>query len=509
MTSSILNIINILLLLSAAVFTVCPYFTSSLLVSKWYFTATVLVVGLLLWGCYCLNARKTCCSPAYTVFENSVTAVCTVESLFLILQECHLMPKFGVLSTGTFDNVAGFASCVSLSWPFGLLCWRGKRKKEKAAIVAVKLICLLAIAMSGSRTALLCVALSTIFLLDVGKTKKMAMLSVFVLVAVGFVCLIKTDSSKGRYFIGARSMEMVQQHPLMGWGMDGFRKNYMAVQADYFKSHPESEYAMLADGIRHPLNEYLRILVDFGVVGLMAFGSLVELVIAYYVRHRGQQAKIGMIVFAEILLLAVFSYPSYYPFTWVMLTYSLSRIFNVYVVSKTLLVIAVVMCIGCALPLAISMKNEMEWGRLSLRETYGLSRKALSKYGELYGRMKGNAYFLYNYAFELYCADRLDDALRIAKECRNKIGHDYDTELLLGDIHRQRGEHSLALGHYYQAHFMIPSRFVPLYCMYRTFDASGDTIRRNCVAEEIMHKAVKVESEVVKTIKNRIKEGMK
>lgn len=50
-----------ILLLSAAVFTVCPYFTNSLLVSKWYFTAAVMLIGLPLLGCYRLYTKGAHC----------------------------------------------------------------------------------------------------------------------------------------------------------------------------------------------------------------------------------------------------------------------------------------------------------------------------------------------------------------------------------------------------------------------------------------------------------------
>lgn len=47
---------------------------------------------------------------------------------------------------------------------------------------------------------------------------------------------------------------------------------------------------------------------------------------------------------------------------------------------------------------------------------------------------------------------------------------------------------------YRRAHWMVPSRFAPLYEMYNVASASGDTAAAAALAREIMAKPVKVPS---------------
>jgi len=45
-------------------------------------------------------------------------------------------------------------------------------------------------------------------------------------------------------------------------GVRPFQARYMDYQADYFKKHPTTQYAQLADNVKHPFNEFLNITVD-------------------------------------------------------------------------------------------------------------------------------------------------------------------------------------------------------------------------------------------------------
>ena len=62
----------------------------------------------------------------------------------------------------------------------------------------------------------------------------------------------------------------MKEHPIIGHGHRGFEREYMLRQADFFREHPDSEYAVLADEIRHPLNEFLYVWVNYGVAAPVA-----------------------------------------------------------------------------------------------------------------------------------------------------------------------------------------------------------------------------------------------
>ena len=59
----------------------------------------------------------------------------------------------------------------------------------------------------------------------------------------------------------------------------------MDIQATYFMRHPFSEYGMLADNIKHPLNEWIAATIDFGLIGLFVIVSFFASTIRYANKH--------------------------------------------------------------------------------------------------------------------------------------------------------------------------------------------------------------------------------
>ena len=59
---------------------------------------------------------------------------------------------------------------------------------------------------------------------------------------------------------------MIKHEPFTGYGVGGFSAHYMDYQAQYFKEHPDSQFAILADNIKSPFNEYLSVGVQFGIL---------------------------------------------------------------------------------------------------------------------------------------------------------------------------------------------------------------------------------------------------
>lgn len=41
----------------------------------------------------------------------------------------------------------------------------------------------------------------------------------------------------------------------------------MLYQARYFEQNPESKLGLLADNVKHPFNEFLRVTVEFDLIG--------------------------------------------------------------------------------------------------------------------------------------------------------------------------------------------------------------------------------------------------
>lgn len=75
---------------------------------------------------------------------------------------------------------------------------------------------------------------------------------------------LKKDSADGRLLIWNCSWRMIIDSPMYGHGFDAFRAHYMDYQANYLSQYPNNEYAMLADNVISPFNEYLNVALSCG-----------------------------------------------------------------------------------------------------------------------------------------------------------------------------------------------------------------------------------------------------
>ena len=311
------------------------------------------------------------------------------------------------------------------------------------------------------------------------------------------VLFFKTDSSKGRWFIAQRSIEMITAKPFTGWGQHGFLSNYMNVQADYFSMHPGSCYAILADNVHHPLNEFLLIAVNYGIVPSILVCIMIVSLVVLSLKQASKPSVEGYLILMCIVLLCSFSYPLSYPFTSLMLFSSLLLIctpFCLQLASKVnlrILLYPVFIFLLCMLvPLANNISDQLIWKKAMNEISNGNNKKGLAMYSSLYSSMKKDCAFLYNYGMVMYQTGKYRNALLLAKEAE-KLVSDYDLQLLLGDSYSALGQREEAISAYYKASYMCPSRLIPLYEMYMLYSRHNDTINCGRMYDIITHRRYK------------------
>lgn len=485
--------ISISLLLVASLFAVSKSFPDWLIEPKWY--ATLVVACVCLFVEMALRLVRTS-EGEYTLlgrFEVLATLTCGVQAVYGLSQSAGVVRFYGYLPAGSFENVAGFASCLCLSIPLGWRLFSSFSNWQKVAFIACKLSCVVAVFVSGSRTGALCIAaLISIYLLYKRKNKAIWIVSAIVIAVVVYVMCVKTTSTQGRLFIWQRTLELIGQRPVTGWGVGGFDAHYMDMQADFFASKPKSEYAMLADNVRHPLNEFLLVCVDFGIMGLVVVLAAIAFVVTYFRRHPSRLGSVGMQVLACILVFSLSSYPFLYPFTWLMLTYSVFCVFRpcwhrmwsyvVLAVAPVLLLVVINRC-NCL----------FELNRIEEKLPYGLSARLAPRLERLRPQMKTDYRYLYCYASCLFDAGQYSKACKVADEC-DVILSDYDLCLLKGDIYRYMRRYEQSIACYLRAENMCPSRFTPIYEVFLICRERQDKRNARRWAHKIMRKPVKVQS---------------
>ena len=87
----------------------------------------------------------------------------------------------------------------------------------------------------------------------------------------------------------------------------------MWVQGRYFAGHPESGYAWLADEVRHPLNEFALLWVDYGVAAPCVLLVCFVSVVVGLVRRKERFPSVCACSLFALFLFSCFSYPFKYP----------------------------------------------------------------------------------------------------------------------------------------------------------------------------------------------------
>lgn len=492
-------------------------FTDAHLLPKWYLCIGGLTVMGMLAAVVLLRDKHSCSYKLILSFFCKVfTAATTLECLWVFVCIVRDGLRQGG-EVGTLGNPAELALHLSIAIPIVLiLASHCKGRKWQLLYGSASVLFAFVLWLTQSRTGLICLSLYLVVYVclvihrRVGKKMIRQGMYGVLLVAVSvctyaYVSSHKTASSSGRAFILQRSWELVKEHPWAGHGHRGFEREYMLRQADYFKEHPDSEYAVLADEIRHPLCEFVYVWVNYGVVAPVVL--LVLLVLPMWRWWRGdRKMQPFLLPMLAILVFSCFSYPFYYPIAWLTvggsMLYAARQVvchWQKYPLYFYLLLVISLIIFGITITDAVQEHRWYQAYRHSFRDD-----AALKEYEDLYPYFHRNHVFLYSYAMASFKRKNLDKAEQMIAEC-GQYWSGYNRELLAGDICYYRKEYPDATTHYQMAHHMCPVRFAPLEGLYKVYGIIGDTLLQQEVATQIATKQIKVNSSDVMRIKMECK----
>lgn len=384
---------------------------------------------------------------------------------------------------------------------------------KKKYVIAVLTITLFLVSATNSRTGIIIIVLYMLIAICRHKWRKkvykfIISVGLFMMV-VGISFVFKNDSSFGRMFVVLRSVELIIQRPFCGYGTDGFLKEYMLNQALFFQLHPQSEYGYLADNIQHPLNEFIRLWIDYGVVGPFILLLLISLPLIVYRRNVN-------IVMVEVCLFVCcsLSYPLSYPlpvytiiFLFFVTVVNLVNQTKKYVVNITCFMVVILLLWVCGLFYIDNLMSSAIY--YSQRSKHN---KSIEKYEKLCEYFNNNLvyamyglrykFILYNMSRELYTIGSMQRAKSIIVETE-RLFVDYDTRLLTADIDFQLKNYSKAIEAYKAAGYMCPVRFAPLEGLLNCYKMQRNYENAYYVARLIVLKKEKVKSADVDIIKEK------
>ncbi|MBR4757466.1 MAG: O-antigen ligase family protein [Bacteroidaceae bacterium] len=462
-----------LLLLFVCTFPPIDLYPEIYIQPKW--TATVWVVLL-------------CCTFGKRPNENYLSWAACLIAVYL----CIYSP---------FENNSVRALHLCLLLPFVHQAHLSKRRVQRSAVWVVEGMVIITLILIQCRTAYLCLMLFLLlYCLPYRRLYQRVFVIIFFVVVLLFLSIfgMKTESSRGRWFILGNTIELVKEHPLTGYGKHGFRKIYMKKQAEYFKSHPDSTYSMLADEVRHPLNEFLYVAVNWGIIASILLFIVVVTPLFCYSKVSNSPWRYALMA---VFVFSMFCYPLCYPLAWCVIVGNWVRLFSNIPLSS---VSRVVFCILFLVPFAYNDYYLRRWGCISHLSKSGHPKAMMKYYKELYPRLHHSPDFLYDYAIESFYAMKFMQAYNLAEECGKEMSS-YDLSLLRGDICFQRHRYEEALMHYQEAEWMCPVRFAPLSGMWEVYIRQGNSLSADSIRNIILNKPVKVLSPEILRIKQMVK----
>lgn len=491
------------------------FFMETCLFPKWYMFVFTISCGTI--------SIATAMFRKRTVMYDKILQNISFFIIIITCIECFWV-CFGIMvhgfkdsgEVGTFNNPGSlaFSLCIAISLS---LQWSLRTDKRLYRLLygVATVIFVSVLLLTRSRTGVVFLALIFVFygvklcyILTQKNLLRIISMTIFlflIIVVTGFYTLSsKTDSTSGRTFILQRSMALVAENPIVGYGTKGFEREYMLRQADYFKNHPDSEYASLADEIRHPLNEFVYMWVNYGVFAPVLLLVILLLPLWVYWRHKDEKMKFFVLPMLAVLVFSCFSYPFCQPLSWLIVglsTLYAGRTFLVKIQTHVLLPVAV---LSTSLILAtlttIDAVRDHQWYQ-AYRYSFHHD-EALDDYAKLYGYFKNEPAFLYNYAMASFKRGSLEKAESLLIDCAS-YWNGYNRELLLGDVYLNQNRYQMAIKHYQNAAWMCPVRFAPLEGMYKAYDALNDIKHREELVQRIATKRVKIHSADVMKIKMR------
>lgn len=507
----------------------CPpikVFSDEWILPKWYLGALCLLF-VVLWIIVSNSYSRENLCKHITEFCVIAGYVCIVECLYAValLFFHHGNMDYGV--QGTFDNPAALALHLCLLLPCVVKILESslhdRLSVRRILLIAGIALIVVTITLTISRTGLICLAvmlaIDALIRLHVKSRVKVSMVCCIILSSITYCLINKQESTTGRKFILSTTWNLIKDHPIKGYGSEKFHKEYMVRQCDFFKENPESNYSMLADDIRHPLNEFLYLWVNYGIAGPAMLLILLIVPWLYFWKRKG---LVGLKMAATIFIFSSFSYPLHYPLTWLLLIgldgyvaydivcrhYSLSKETQTVLKSGSFKYVSLMVGVMISAALLYNGYYEYRFGKVERRALKGHSREMLSDYHKLLSHFRNDPYFLYSYMSSQYRSGHFADAVATYGKL-SAIDGGYDVELLAGDTYRQMGMYDKANDHYGTASHMCPCRFAPLEGLLLSYQFHGKKDSADYVAKQILKKEVKVPSPVISYIQDEAKDWLK
>lgn len=255
---------------------------------------------------------------------------CVLELVILLFQYVSFLPSRNPYfeGTGTFHSPNYLAiylviGLVSLVWFFGSKSLLLKKKYLRNTLIVYGIVLLVVVLAIHSRAAILALLFSVVYLIYVQFDFKIKVRTVSKRLKIaGSVLLLctlflggyyayhsKKDSVAGRALIAKISMPEIFKKPVFGHGPFTFREGYNRAKSNYFTvAQRDWNEIKNATYVAHAFNDFLELLYEMGVVGLLFLGLIMVLI--FETKTKDHTIILARAIIRSLVVVALFFAPS-------------------------------------------------------------------------------------------------------------------------------------------------------------------------------------------------------
>lgn len=464
-----------------------------------------------------------------TVF---LLSVAIAEVVIGMLQLYHIIssnnPYFKV--TGTFNNPTPYALLLTIIYAYALAVYSFNVvsfKPIKYLALGSCFLILNIIPFTLNRASWIGIFASTIliglyklsqskYLLKLNKWKKFGLATIIIILvglSLPFLYNFKKGSSDGRLLVWKVSGNIIKEHPLIGIGYGRFHSEYNLYQADYFKGIHYKDEELLAGDVQLAFNDYIEVLVETGVVGLLLFFGLIFLILSS-LKLGKDSVYLFLCPFLIFLILSTVSYPVNTLITKILFIFFIASISSyvsnyednslIFNFKKWLIVVFLIVSIPLSIKQVAKYQKYKTWAFAS--KEYDADNYEVSEvyYRQIYKALKCDSYLSLRYAECLYKNQKYAEALNVLNAVK-EIVPDPELFLLMGNAYINTWQFSKAKLCFEEAGFMVPGKILPKYYLTKLYYDTGENEMADSLVNNILTMEIKIKSDTTQTLINEIK----
>ena len=307
----------------------------------------------------------------------------------------------------------------------------------------------------------------------------LSVVAVSLAIGAGAFCL-KKDSALGRFHIWEMELRAIADKPLTGHGYGNALGSYGDAQAEYFEGEERGqERVRIAGCPEYAFNEYLRLGMEFGILGLLLSVGVIVLG-TMMLCHSDSSLTFGLVAWGTF---AMASYPLAVWQLRLLLAVFLGAAIGVSVkVGKKgrLILVPALVCLSVGSMLVWLPENkhrkeaESKWLEERRFTNFGIFDGMADRLAILYPQLRRNFRYLYDYGYALHKECRYEESNVILREGA-LISSDPMFYNIIGKNHEALGDYELAERNYIHAHNMVPSRLYPYILLMEMKERQGNT----------------------------------